>query len=127
MSTSLRLHFFSFVRLTRNVVFSFPPGIPFAPDYQNKQGQISEGYFSRVDVPRAHSDGLMVLPWGLNYTLHGVGSLKHSWSNKVKADFISAYVRGTLFLPQLPPIPVSTVTWFQAWDNAGKGVFAFPL
>ena len=43
------------------------------------------------------------------------------------ADAISAYVRGTTFLPNTPPEPIVTYTWFQAWDNAGKGpFFSFP-
>lgn len=43
------------------------------------------------------------------------------------ADTISAYVRGSTFLPAIPPIPVATVTWFQAWDSAGNGAFVLSL
>lgn len=43
------------------------------------------------------------------------------------ADSISAFVRGSVFLPNLPPIPIGTLNWFQAWDNSGKGVFVFSL
>ena len=64
----------------------------------------------------------MVFPWGLNVTLQSVGTLKHSWSHKVISDTISAYVRGSTFLPAVPPLPVATVNWFQAWDCSGKGL-----
>lgn len=42
------------------------------------------------------------------------------------ADAISAYVRGTIFLPGTPPFPIATLNFYQAWDNSGKGPFAFP-
>ena len=110
-----------------DVAFSVVPGIPFGPNYKSEQGQISEGFFSRVDAPRAHTEGFMYFPWGQNYTIQSVGSLKHTWGYKTQADALSAYVRGSLLLPNLPPIPDGTLTWFQAWDNAGKGMFVFPL
>jgi len=78
-------------------------------------------------VPRGHSDGYMVFPWGLNYTVQSVGSLKHTWSDKVMADTLSAYVRGSTFLPNLPPLPVATVSWYQAWDPSGNGTFVYLL
>lgn len=65
----------------------------------------------------------MIFPWGLNHTIQSVGSIRHTWSNKVMADTVSALVRGSTFLPNLPPIPIGSLNWFQAWDNAGKGVF----
>ena len=78
-------------------------------------------------MPRGHSDGYMVFPWGLNYTVQSVGSLKHTWSDKVMADTLSAYVRGSTFLPNLPPLPVATVSWYQAWDPSGNGTFVYLL
>ena len=42
------------------------------------------------------------------------------------ADAISAYVRGTIFLPGTPPFPIATLNFYQAWDNSGKGQFIFP-
>jgi hypothetical protein len=69
----------------------------------------------------------MAFPWGLNITVQSVGSLKHTWNNKVMADAISAYVRGSTFLPESPQYPIVTVNWYQAWDPSGKGPFVFPL
>jgi hypothetical protein len=80
-----------------------------------------------MDAPRAHTDGTMIFPWGLQYPVQSVGSLKHTWGYKNMADSLSALVRGTVLLPNLLPIPVGTLNWFQAWDNAGKGAFIFPL
>jgi hypothetical protein len=78
---------------------SVEPNIPFAPDYDSIPGQIPKDFFSRIDVPRGHSDGYMTFPWGLNITVQSVGTLKHTWSNKVMADTLSAYIRGSTFLP----------------------------
>ena len=86
---------------------------------------VSEDFFSRVDVSRGHSDGYMTFPWGLNITMKSVGSLKHTWSDRVISDVISAYVRGSTFLPAIPPLPAATVTWYQVWDSTGKGAFCF--
>lgn len=41
------------------------------------------------------------------------------------SDAISAYVRGSTFLPSIPPLPIATVTWFQVWDSAGNGTLFF--
>jgi hypothetical protein len=41
----------------------------------------------------------MTFPWGLNITVQSVGTLKHTWSSKVMADMLSAFVRGSTFLP----------------------------
>ena len=103
------------------VLYSVEPDIPFVPNYKSRAGQISEGFFSRVDVPRGHTNGYMTFPWGFDVTLRAVGNLKHTWSNEVMADAISAYVRGSTYLPAIPPLPIATVTWFQAWDSEGKG------
>jgi hypothetical protein len=65
---------------------SVEPNIPFAPDYDSVPGQISKDFFSRIDVPRGHSDGYLTFPWGLNITIQSVGTLKHTWSNKIMAD-----------------------------------------
>jgi len=62
----------------------------------------------------------MIFPWGLNVTIGSVGTIKHSWSHKVLSDTISAYVRGSTFLPAVPPLPVTTVNWYQAWDCSGN-------
>lgn len=67
----------------------------------------------------------MTFPWGLSVPIRSVGSLKHTWSNKVMSDAISAYVRGSTFLPAIPPLPAATVTWFQTWDSAGNGTCVF--
>ena len=67
----------------------------------------------------------MIFPWGLNYTIQSVGTLKHTWSNKAIADTVSAYVRGSTFLPNIPPLPIATVNWYQAWDTSGKGLSPF--
>lgn len=69
----------------------------------------------------------MIFPWGLNVTIQSVGTLKHSWSNKVIADTVSSYIRGSTFLPSIPPLPIATVNWYQVWDNSGKGPFVFSL
>ena len=69
----------------------------------------------------------MTFPWGLNMTVQSAGTLKHTWSNKIKADVISAYVRGSTFLPNLPPSPIATVNWYQVWDPSGKGAFVLSL
>ena len=90
-------------------------------------GQLSDGFFSRIEAPRVHTDGYMIFPWGLNITVQSVGTLKHSWSNEVMSDTISAYVRGSTFLPAIPPLPVATVNWYQAWDPSGKGSFVSSL
>ena len=100
---------------------SVEPGIPFAPDYEYIPGQVSDGFFSRIEVPRGHTDGYMAFPWGFNVTIQSVGTLKHTWSNKVLADTVSAYVRGSTFLPNIPPLPITTVNWYQAWDLSGTG------
>jgi hypothetical protein len=76
-------------------------------------------------VPRGHSDGYMTFPWGLNITVQSVGTLKHTWSNKIMADTLSAYVRGSTFLPNVPPNPITSVNWYQAWDASGKGAFVY--
>jgi hypothetical protein len=64
----------------------------------------------------------MVFPWGLNMTIQSAGTLKHTWSNKAMADTLSAYVRGSTFLPPIPQMPIATVNWYQAWDPSGNGV-----
>lgn len=70
----------------------------------------------------------MTFPWGVTLPVQSVGSIKHTWSYGIMGDTISAYVRGTTFLPSAPPIPVATVNWFQVWDSAGtKGPFIFSL
>jgi len=104
---------------------SVEPKVPFASSYNSVPGQISQGLFSRIDVPRGHTDGYIVFPWGSNLTVQSVGSLKHTWSNKPIADTISAYVRGSTFLPNLPPIPVASLNWYQTWNPSGKGSFVF--
>ena len=106
---------------------SVSPGIPFAPNYKGVPGQVIDDYFSRIEVPRGHTDGTMVFPWGEKLAIQSVGTIKHTWSYKIMADAISSYVRGTTFLPSIPPIPVVTVNWFQFWDNSGKGSFIFSL
>jgi len=63
----------------------------------------------------------MTFPWGFNITIQSVGTLKHTWSNKALADTVSAYVRGSTFLTNIPPLPFTTVNWYQAWDPCGKG------
>ena len=103
------------------VTRSVAPHIPYAPDYQSKQGQIHKGFFSRLDVPRGHSDGVITFSWGLEYPVKSIGTLKHTWSQQIMADTIAAYVRGTTFLPAVPPLPAATLNWYQAWDNSGKG------
>ena len=72
-------------------------------------GQASGGYFSRIEVPRVHTDRYTISPWGQNLTIQSVGTIKHTQSYKIMADAISAYVRGSTFLPSIPPIPVVTV------------------
>ena len=72
-------------------------------------------------MPRGHTDGFISFPWGLKYTVQSIGSLKHTWSQEIMADSIAAYVRGTTFLPAVPPLPAATLNWFQVWDNSGKG------
>ena len=42
------------------------------------------------------------------------------------AEALSAYVRGSTFLPGIPPLPIATVNWYQAWGPSGKGLFASP-
>ena len=106
------------------VACSVEPDIPFAPNYQSIPGKISKDFFSRVEVPRGHTDGHLTLPWGFSLTLKAISSLKHTWSNKIMADAISAYVRGSTFLPHFPSLPVATVTWYQAWDSEGNGQFS---
>jgi len=39
------------------------------------------------------------------------------------ADSLSAYVRGTGFIPD----PPATVSWYQAWDLSGNGMYDFAL
>lgn len=106
---------------------SVEPDIPFAPSYKSVPGQLSEGFFSRLDISRGHTNGYMAFPWGFNLTVMSVASLKHSWSNKVMADVLSAYVRGSTFVPEDTPSPISTVSWYQAWDPSGKGPSVFSL
>lgn len=69
----------------------------------------------------------MIFPWGLNFTVQSVGTLKHTWSYKPIVDTISSYVRGSTFLPNIPPNPIATLNWYQAWDASGKGLFVFSL
>lgn len=90
-------------------------------------GQISDGFFSRIDLSRGHTNGYMAFPWGLNITVLSVGSLKHTWNHKVMADAISAYVRGSTFTPEGIPSPIAAVTWYQAWDPSGKGPSIFSV
>lgn len=78
-------------------------------------------------MPRGHTEGNIAFPWGLKYPVVSVGSLKHTWSQEIMADAISAYVRGSTFLPGTPSLPAATLTWFQAWDNSGKGSSPFRL
>ncbi|KAF9645423.1 hypothetical protein BDM02DRAFT_3262935 [Thelephora ganbajun] len=77
---------------------------------------------SRVDVPRPHTNGYMVSAHDLNINIRSVGSLKHTWSSKVMTDAISTYVCGSIFLPNIPPLPIATVTWYQTQDPSGKGL-----
>ena len=69
----------------------------------------------------------MTFPWGLDVTVQSVGSLKHTWSNKFMADTLSAYTRGSTFTVEDTPSPITTVTWYQAWDTSGNGSFVFSL
>jgi len=98
------------------------PFIPYAPNYQGENGQISEGFFSRIDTPRGYTTGKISFPWGLEYDVQSVGTFKHTWSYDIMADAISAYVRGSTYLPG-----VATVNWYQAWDNSGKEVDSLQL
>ena len=107
------------------IIYSFEPSIPYAPNYQSKVGQISKDFYSRIEVPRGHTDGEMTFPWGLTVTVQSVGTLKHTWSYKVMADAISSYVRGSTFLPNILPVPIATMNWYQAWDPSGKGTLVF--
>jgi len=107
------------------VPYSIEPDIPFAPGTEHVPGEISKGFFSRIDMPRGHTNGYMTFPWGLNITVMSVASLKHTWSNKVMADAVSAYVRGSTFFPESTQNPIVTVTWYQAWDPSGKGLSVF--
>jgi len=68
----------------------------------------------------------MAFPWGSNITIQGVGTLKHTWSNKTLADTVYSYVRGSTFLPGIPPLPITTVNWYQVWDPSGKGLSILP-
>ena len=121
------------------LLFSFPgssleiipcsvePSIPYVPNYKGDPGLISPDFYTRMEVPRGHSNGYMILPWGEQITLQAIGNLKHTWSNKIMANTISAYVRGSTYLPNIPPLPIATVTWYQAWDVYGNGAFIFRL
>jgi len=64
----------------------------------------------------------MKFPWGLKHTIDSIGTIKHTWANDIMADILTAYVRGSIFLPNK-----GTVNWYQAWDDSGKGPFVFPL
>lgn len=97
------------------VVCSIAPGIPFGPNYKSELGQISEGFFSRMEAPRAQSKGVIVFPDGLKYTIDSIGTIKHTWGYLIMEKALSAYIRGTTFLPE------ATINWYQAWDDAGKG------
>ena len=103
--------------------YSYEPDIPFAPNYKSVPGLISDGIFSRIDIPRGHTNGYMAFSWGLNITVQSVGSLKHTWSNKVMADTLSAYTRGSTFTAEDTSSPITAVTWYQAWDPSGNGSF----
>jgi hypothetical protein len=93
------------------------PSIPFGPDYEGKDGQMSKDWFVRIDAPHAHATGKMTFPWGLKYDIESTGTLKHTWSYKIMAEVIAAYVRGSTFFPK-----IGTVNWYQSWDNSGKEV-----
>jgi len=103
---------------------SVEPGLPFASNHRSVSGQVADGLFSRMDIPRAHMTGYMVLPSGHNITLdRGIGTLKHTWSHRPMADRLSAYVRGTGFISD----PPATVNWYQAWDLPGNGMYDLSL
>jgi len=98
------------------------PQVPYVPNYKGVPGLISEDFYSRIEVPRGHASGHIAFPWGEKYDVQAIGNIKHTWSNKIMADTISAYVRGSTYLPSLPSLPVTTVSWYQAWDTNGKEV-----
>lgn len=97
---------------------SVEPKIPYGPNYKSKQGQISEGFYNRLDAPRAITEGVVIFPGGPKYTVKSVGSIKHTWSQEIMANTLSAYIRGSVFLPD------ATLSWYQSWDNSGKGSLA---
>ena len=47
-----------------------------------------------------------------------------SWLNVVA---LSAYIRGSTFLPNIPPNPIATFNRNRAWDPSGKGAFVCSL
>jgi hypothetical protein len=105
---------------------SVEPNIPFAPECNSVPGQISND-FSRIDVPRGHLDGHIAFPWGFNTTVQGVGTLKHTWNNKVVAETLPTYICGSSSIPNIPPNPIATVDWYRTWDPSGKGAFVYSL
>ena len=99
------------------------PYVSFIPNYDSVPGQISDGFFSQMDMPRGHPGGNITFPNGVSVAARGIGILKHSWSHKPISESLSSYVHGTAFLANVPPTPLATLTWFQAWDLSGKGTF----
>ena len=102
------------------VACSLSPYTPFGPDYEGVNGQISEGFYSRIEAPRARYTGSLSYPWGQKYKVDSTGTIKHTWSYGIMADVISAYTRGSTFFPG-----VGTVNWYQAWDTSSKGAVVF--
>jgi len=100
-SESSPLFYFS---VTLNVKLS----VLLTPNYNPVQ--TSEGLFGTVEMPRSHTAGYMIFPWGLNYTIQSVGSLGHPWSNTKKSRLIPSPPTLRLgFLLDILPTPIATV------------------
>jgi hypothetical protein len=94
--------------------------VPFAPDYNLLPRRIYKDFFGRIDVPRGYSDGFTAFFWRFDTTVQSVGTLKPPQGNKIMVGTLSAHVRGSTLLPNIPTNPFVTVSWYQALDPSGK-------
>ena len=101
--------FFFFVTHLKQLLVASSPALH-SPSYNSIPGQLSEDFFSRVDVPRGHSNGYLV---SSGAHLH-CSERRVTRGNKVTIDMLSAYLRGSTFLPNVPPNPIALLNWYQA-------------
>jgi len=98
------------------------PYYPFVPRYEDKRALLVDGYHTSIDVPRGHMNGALRFPWGLEWIVMDVSTVKHSYAEKPIQKLLSSYTRGSTWLGNVPP--VSTVNWYHAESSTGKDVDA---
>ena len=115
MGTSFLLH-----DSPETIDCSIGPSTPFASDYDSVPRQTFRDFFSGIDVPRGYLDRYMTIPWGLNIHCSERWDLEVHVEQKGQADALSVHVRGSTFLPNIPPNAIVTINGYHAGTLSAK-------